>query len=102
MTPTLGANLCQGAGNANGIGALLDVRGDDSYRASGTSQGRASEAAPGSLREIAFSLGLLADGGGRNRYEGTEDRSPRSARTTPRFLPPNPARTQLGIFADLP
>ncbi len=95
-----GGNLCQGAGNANGIGWLLDLRGDDAYRASGTSQGRATPAPGGTLREIAFSLGLLADGAGRDTYEGTEQRSDGISRTTPAVLSGDPARTQVGIFYD--
>ena len=94
-----GANLTQGAGNANGIGYLLDLRGNDRYAAKGSSQGRATEAAVGSLREIAFSLGLLADGGGSDTYEGINGRGDASVRSDPASVP-NPARGQLGVFAD--
>ena len=95
-----GANLSQGAGNANGMGYLLDLRGNDHYKATGTSQGRATPGTANSMREIAFSLGLLADGGGRDTYEGTDARGDGAPRTSPATLPDNPARSQLGLFWD--
>lgn len=92
--------LSQGAADTNAIGWLLDLRGDDSYKATGASQGRVVPAAPGTLREIAFSLGLLADGAGRDTFTGTEDRADGASRTLPPVLAGDPARTQVGIFYD--
>lgn len=65
-----GRYLCQGVGNANGIGFLKDREGNDTYEASGEDvQGH------GNRFRAYGSIGLLLDGGGQDRFDRGRDHS---------------------------
>ncbi|GIV15364.1 MAG: hypothetical protein KatS3mg022_0799 [Armatimonadota bacterium] len=62
-------NLSLGGGNANGIGIFWDACGDDRYEVQPSiTLGRSSIGARGSLRERALCLGLFCDTGGKDTY----------------------------------
>lgn len=62
-------NLSLGGGNANGIGIFWDASGDDRYEVQPSiTLGRSSIGARGTLRERAICLGLFCDTGGKDTY----------------------------------
>jgi hypothetical protein len=59
-------DLSQGAGSANGLGWLVDYRGDDSYQI----KGRHNSQGYGNPRRDYGSIGLMMDLGGTDEYIG--------------------------------